>query len=300
MKILLIGLPTTYDYLVPTLESEGHEVVYYDGMADFLYVAGGSQPVIDKLLNIIEVFQPTHVINACPKLVLPEGDYIYLGNTIESARFETDKSYARGFVESCGWELPTVLTECLNTQINIEEPQTIYIKPKDATTNRTTFKIPTGGTLTDVLALSPYEVIVEASQSYDVEAWAYFTMTDGQFSINRTIGAIGYGDDKLIGSTGDWRNCTLVELTEEQDTKYRQVCTALLEVLATKGGSFEGNIGGCISPDLSCYFFEVNCRPETYNTNTLPSTATNWVNSLIDDPSISDGHLTAAHIQAKF
>lgn len=299
MRILLIGLPTSYCYIVPTLESEGHDVLYYDGMADYLYLTSGSQEVHAKVETLIEEFQPTHIINGVPKLVIPEGDYMCLGNTAESARFETDKGYARSQALDLGWKLPPLLADCLNTEINELPNQTLYVKPKNDTTDRTTFKIPAGTPRSDVVSLSPYEVLVEASQAYDVEVWAYFTIADGQFSINRTIGVTGYGNDKLIGSAGDWRDFTAVDLTEEQDTKYRELCSSILSVLATKGGNFEGNVGGCIDSDLDCYFFEINCRPETHNTNTLPSTATNWVQSLIDSPSLADGHITAAQLQAK-
>mgnify|MGYP001153004561 CR=1 FL=1 len=296
-RIIFIGLPTSYDYIVTPLESEGHTVLNYDGMADCIFVASGDLSVQDKVATIIEEFEPTIIVNGSPKLVIPEGGYVVLQNTLASARFETCKWETRSKVEGYGFKLPTVINDCLNTDIIIPTDRTTYIKPKCNSTNRTTFKIPAGGVITDINTMPEYMVYVEESVPYVCESWAYFTVADGQYSINRTIGVTGFGNDKLVGHSGDWRDCTFVELTEDQDTKWREVCDALVADLSTKGGNFEGNIQGCIDSDLDCYFFEVNCRPETYNSHVLATTATNWLQGLINNPSLSDGHITAQQLQ---
>jgi len=298
MKILLIGLPTSYDKISLGLQNEGHEVTLYDGQEDLLFLNDGSDLVIEKVTQVIQGFGPDVIVNGVPKLVLPVGDYTLLSNTPETTKLESEKWDTRVIAETAGFKLPTVAIECMSHDLDLTGMGTVYVKPKDATTSQCVWKIPEGSYADELKSPESYPVYVEDSVDYDVESWAYFTVSNGLYSINRCIGVVGYGNDKLIAGNPDWTiGITMAELTEEQEAKWVSVCEALLTDVATLGGSFEGNIQGCIDENLDCYFFEVNVRPETHNSNVYFSYTYNWLESLMTDPSRANGHLAAQYIQ---
>ena len=108
MKILLIAFDQTYDFIVPLLEEEGHEVR--------LLTKCERMPLIHSLksttyiLEQIDEFEPELVINAIATIsYLPSSDYTYIGNSPESAKLEKHKWETRQKAEELGWKLPRVL-----------------------------------------------------------------------------------------------------------------------------------------------------------------------------------------------
>ena len=91
MKILIIALDQTYNFTVPLLEADGHEVLLLTHFDKIPLISGTPEGKAYVLEQIAE-FQPDTVINAIPSIVLPtSSDYTYLGNTEASSRLETHK-----------------------------------------------------------------------------------------------------------------------------------------------------------------------------------------------------------------
>ena len=298
MKILLIAMPSTYDYLVPLLESEGSTVKVVTGKegGNTLCLQFARPEDIEYVLAEIESFKPDFVVNAITRLILPESDdYVYLGNTEASARLETQKRETRAKAGELGWLLPEVLEDCTLLTVS-EHAQTCYVKPSDNTTHMPTVKIPEGTYVSGMFTgAKDYPCFVERGVDYAVEAFCYFTIADGQYAIARTVGVLGYGNDKLFERSGDdWRpDIIWVDLTAEQHEAFTTKCESWLSYAATLGGNYEGSIGGAISKDLEVFWFEQNSRPDTYDIGALPAGASQWLDALTTDPTASVNQLTA-------
>ena len=303
MKILLVGMPSTYDYLVPLFEREGATVKVITGMenGNTLCLQFARPKDTEYVLAEIESFNPDFVVNAITRLILPESDdYVYLGNTELSARLETQKRETRAKAGELGWLLPEVLEDCTLLTVS-EHPQTRYVKPSDNTTHMPTIKLPGGTDVSNMFAgARDYPCFVERGVDYAVEAFCYFIIANGEYSIVRTIGVDGYGNDKLWERGGDdWRpSIVWVDLTTEQHEAFTAKCENWLSYAATLGGNYEGSIGGAISSDLSVYWFEQNSRPDTYDIGTIPATAALWLDSLTHSPSTGRNQLSAVETVA--
>ena len=91
MKILITALEQTYNFTVPLLEADGHEVRLLTNCEGIPLISGTPECKAYVLQQITE-FEPDTVINAVPSIVLPESsEYTYLGNTEASSRLETHK-----------------------------------------------------------------------------------------------------------------------------------------------------------------------------------------------------------------
>ena len=318
MKILLIALSTTLDYLVPLLTSEGHTVRLITGNEEVTltdnegndyqvaacgYLPRGTSAEINYVTGIIGTFEPDVVVNCITNLFLPaSSDYTYLGNTVASANLETQKWATRTKAGELGWLLPTVTESGITSHAAATNSATTYIKPTDNFTAAGTVKVPPN---TDMAAqvhnIEDYNCFVELGVDYAVEAWCFFTMRDGEYSIIRTLGCTDYGDEKLINNLGaSWRTgITLVDLTSDQNTAFVTKCEAWLDYAKTLGGSYEGTIGGAITDANEVYWFEQNSRPGTENIGMLPGTATNWLEGLTTDSTKSVNQIAAATIRSE-
>ena len=289
MKILIFALENTYEPMVPLLEEEGHEVRLLSKCNKIPLLLGTSEGKAYVSQQITE-FAPDLVINAVPSIVLPtSSDYTYLGNTTASARLETHKWETREKAAELGWSLPTVLEECDMTAMSTYD-RTVYLKPKGLNPWNQAWKIAPGTTYNAEFP-SGTPAYVEESVDYEVEAFCFFTVSNGSYSITRMIGCSGYGHDKTMLSGSDWRigkgDLTHFELTEAQQAAWLPKCTAWLDYIVTLGGNYEGSIEGLINSSSEVYWMEQNSRPSTYNNGSIPGTIQDWLDSLTTDPSKS-------------
>ena len=289
MKILIFALENTYEAMVPLLEEEGHEVRLFSKCNKIPLLLGTSEGKAYVSQQITE-FAPDLVINAVPSIVLPtSSDYTYLGNTTASARLETHKWETREKAAELGWSLPTVLEECDMTAMSTYD-RTVYLKPKGLNPWNQAWKIAPGTTYNAEFP-SGTPAYVEESVDYEVEAFCFFTVSNGSYSITRMIGCSGYGHDKTMLSGSDWRvgkgDLTHFELTEAQQAAWLPKCTAWLDYIVTLGGNYEGSIEGLINSSSEVYWMEQNSRPSTYNNGSIPGTIQDWLDSLTTDPSKS-------------
>ena len=129
MKILLIAFDQTYNFIVPLLEEEGHEVRLLTECERIPLIHSSKSPTY--ILEQIDEFEPELVINAIATIShLPSSsDYTYIGNTLGSARIETHKWETRQKAQELGWKLPTVLEECDMNEMSTYDTTT-YLKPK--------------------------------------------------------------------------------------------------------------------------------------------------------------------------
>ena len=319
MKILLIAMPTTLETKVVPLEEAGHTVLLLNGINDSERTLNLVHDVEaeDYILEKIVTFEPDMVINAITSIVLPLSDsYTYVGNTALSARLETHKWETRTKAGELGWSLPTLLEECKMNAIS-DYDDTVYVKPKNDIPRFTQiYKIPTSlertthditesaSTVWNQIATAEgfdnTDCYVEASVDYSVEAWCFFTISNGSYSIIRTLGCTGYGNDKLPTSNGDWtsEDITLLDLTESQDAAFRSKCNTWLDYAVTLGGNYEGTLGGAITDDNTVVWFEQNSRPGTYNNGMLPGTIQDWIDGLTTDSTKSINQISAATIRS--
>jgi hypothetical protein len=321
MKILIIALPTTIEYIVPLLEADGHDVLLLTGANDTIRAQAGPAFAPVELFNgdddaiaylgvEITRFAPNMVINMIPWIALPSSsDYTYIGNTTASARLETHKWETRTKAGELGWNLPTLLEECDMNAV-AEYDKTVYVKPKDECTSRQIFKLPTNSDsnaselFNEIITNEGYDVeaYVEDTVDYTVEAWCFFTISNGSYSIIRTLGCTGYGDDKLITAPTDWTSAgdfTYVDLTDTQQSAWVTKCEAWLDYAVTLGGNYEGSIGGAIDDDNEVYWFEHNSRSGTYNAGMLPGTAQDWIDGLTTDSTKSINQISAATLRSE-
>jgi len=289
MKILIFALENTYEYIVPLLEQEGHEVHLFSKCNGIPLLFGTSEGKAYVQQQITDS-TPDLVINAVPSIVLPtSSEYTYLGNNWISARLETHKWETREKAAQLGWKLPTVLEECtMNTMSTYDK--TVYLKPKGLNLWNQAWQIAPGTTYNDQFS-SGIPAYVEDIVDYAVEAFCFFTISNGSYGITRMLGCSGYGHDKTMSSDSDWKvgkgDLTHFELTDAQQAVWLPKCTAWLDYIVTLGGSYEGSIGGLIDSNNQVYWMEQNSRPFTYNNGSIPGSIQDWIDSLTTDPSKS-------------
>ena len=298
MKIILIARKTTLDYLVPLFTDEGHTPVLLDS-----YTHEDKADIQTK----IDSEEPDYVVNALPGLLLDSSsEYKLLQNTqasmdLEIKRYETkQEAVKRGFKY-----IRELDADCSGFIQELDEPQ--YIKPKEGVYE--VVKVDPNTHPIDVYSFCAFhktDYYIEKELEYDVEAWCFFTVSNGQYSIIRHIGGTGCGDSKLVNNTGtmseiidDWREgITLHDLTDDQETVFINQCKKWLDYVVTLGGNYEGCIGGYIKGN-DVYWSEQNSRPGMQNIGMLPSTAMNWLNGLETDPSLSVNQVSAATIRSE-
>ena len=287
MRILLIALETTYNYLVPLLENEGHTVKLMTQSSEEVFLYTGAQQERLFVLDQISKFNPDLVVNALTMLILhPSDNYTYIGNTEESAFLETEKWDTRNQAQSLGWVLPPVLEEC-NMNAMSTQDRDVYLKAKNRNVFNQGFKVPANSTLNNTMpSIAAY---VEDLINFEWQIMAQFTISQGSYSIRKIVGCTAgtsAGGDKLVSSNGDWKDYyTLFDLTEEQDTLVRTKCEAWLDYAVTQGGNYEGLLEAGITADDTVYWLEQNCRPATNTIGFVAGTAQDWIEGLTIDPS---------------
>lgn len=287
MRILLIALETTYNYLVPLLENEGHTVKLMTQSSDEVFLYTGTQPERLFVLDQISKFNPDLVVNALTMLILhPSDNYTYIGNTEESAFLETEKWDTRNQAQGLGWVLPPVLEEC-NMNAMSAQNRDVYLKAKNRNVFNQGFKVPANSTLnTTMPSIAAY---VEDLVNFEWQMMTQFTISQGSYSIRKIVGCTAgssAGGDKLIESNGNWKDYyTLFDLTEEQDALVRPKCEAWLAYAVTRGGNYEGFLEAGITADNTVYWLEQNSRPATNTLGFVSGTAQDWIEGLTIDPS---------------
>ena len=287
MRILLIALETTYNYLVPLLENEGHTVKLMTQSSDEVFLYTGTQQERLFVLDQISKFNPDLVVNALTMLILhPSDNYTYIGNTEESAFLETEKWDTRNQAQGLGWVLPPVLEEC-NMNAMSAQNRDVYLKAKNRNVFNQGFKVPANSTLnTTMPSIAAY---VEDLVNFEWQIMAQFTISQGSYSIRKIVGCTAgssAGGDKLIESNGNWKDYyTLFDLTEEQDALVRPKCEAWLAYAVTRGGNYEGFLEAGITADNTVYWLEQNSRPATNTLGFVSGTAQDWIEGLTIDPS---------------
>ena len=285
MKILIIALDQTYNFTVPLLEADGHEVLLLTHCYKIPLISGTPEGKAYVLEQIAE-FQPATVINAIPSIVLPtSSDYTYLGNTEASSRLETHKWETREKAAESGWSLPTVLEECNLDAMSPQSGKT-YLKPKGLSTLASAIQVPANTVHNDVLPPN-IPAFVEQDLDYDYAADCMFTVANGAYHISRVVGysSEGAGNEKLIEAGPDWTDIyTLVTLPTAAETAFITKCRAWLDYVVTLGGNYSGNLGGGITSSNEIYWFEHNARPPNYCTSFREGTVQDWLDGLTTDP----------------
>lgn len=286
MKILITALDLTYNFTVPLLEAEGHEVRLLTHDNKVPLISGRGR---DYVLAQIAEFEPALVINAIPAMSIPtSSDYTYLGNTDASAKLETHKWETREKADELGWNLPTVLEECvLNDMLPVSGKS--YLKVKGFSTMGT-IQIPSGTTHNDVMPPGRIAAYVEADLTYEYAIDCYFTISGGAYHITRISGysSSGTGDEKAIYASGDWTSCcTLVDLPAAALNAFRAQCVTWLDYVVTLGGNYTGNLGGAVTASNEVYWFEQNSRPANHAIGFRDGTVQDWIDGLSTDPTKS-------------
>ena len=289
MKILIFALENTYEPMVPLLEEEGHEVRLLSKCNKIPLLLGTSEGKAYVSQQITE-FAPDLVINAVPSIVLPtSSDYTYLGNTTASARLETHKWETREKAAELGWSVPTLLAECdMDTMSTYDK--TVYLKPKGLNPWNQVWKIAPGTNYNAEFPSGIPAYVEESIEDYAVEAFCFFTISNGSYSITRIMGCTGFegfGKTMEDGAYPFHESQTYLELTEAQRNAFLPKCTAWLDYIVTLGGNYEGAIEGLINASNDVYWLEQNSRPFTYNNGSIPGTIQDWIDSLTTDPSKS-------------
>ena len=237
MKILIIALDQTYNFTVPLLEADGHEVLLLTHCYKIPLISGTPEGKAYVLEQIAE-FQPATVINAIPSIVLPtSSDYTYLGNTEASSRLETYKWETRQKAAELGWSLPTVLEEC---DLDAMSPQSgkTYLKPKGLSTLASAIQVPANTTYTFPIDSAAY---VEENLPHVLTACCRFTISGGAYHINRITGWTGGGGSKGMNTGADWTDSyTVVEIPSAIEVEFLAKCRTWLDYAVTLGGNYEG------------------------------------------------------------
>ena len=289
MKILLIAFDQTYDFIVPLLEEEGHEVR--------LLTKCERVPLIHSLksttyiLEQIDEFEPELVINAIATIsYLPSSDYTYIGNSPESAKLETHKWETRQKAEELGWKLPRVLEECNMNEMSTYDTIT-YLKPKAPSGHAEVWQVPANTTYNGYFPENT-EAYVEEAIDYAVGAICFFTISNGLYHITRTMAnSVGDGDGghKSMETGGpDWtQSYRIYNLPSDLETAFLAKCRTWLDYAVTRGGSYEGIIEAGITSSNEFYWFEQNCRPGNMAEAFKSGTAQDWLAGLTTDPTRS-------------
>ena len=289
MKILLIAVDQTYNFIVPLLEEDGHEVR--------LLTECERIPLIHSLksttyiLEQIAEFEPELVINAIATIShLPSSsDYTYIGNTLGSARIETHKWETRQKAQELGWKLPTVLEECDMNEMSTYDTTT-YLKPKTSEEHAQVWQVPANTTYNGYFPADT-EAYVEEAVNYAVGAICMFTISDGSYHITRTMAnSVGDGDgsQKSIDGGPDWTQAyTIYDLPADLESEFLTKCRAWLDYAVTRGGSYEGIIEAGITSSNEFYWFEQNSRPGNMTEAFKSGTVQDWLAGLTTDPTRS-------------
>lgn len=275
MRILLFALTETYETLVPALEEGGHEYRLFNQYScpkSRLYF--GFPDAVEWAVEEIRKFSPDVVVNNMPPLILPPSDdYIYFGNTRESARLELCKWETRQKAWECGFKLPEVVLEC-----NLHEmqrfPFTTFLKSKGNDTWCQAWKVLPNADLekqNNMFLMSsedPCPAYVERGMDFEVQAYCKFRISGDSYSITGIHALCGNVDDYKIfddSVSQDWREgCWLNDLTPDQYKVFREKSESWLNYAVTLGGNYEGTIGVGITKDLEVYWFEQNSRLNTH------------------------------------
>ena len=284
MKIVLIALEQTYNFIVPLLEADGHEVrlLMKCGKLPLLY---STPECTTYVLEQIAEFQPNLVINAIPSIFLPaSSDYTYIGNSVLSARLETHKWETRKKAEELGFLLPTVLEEC-NMDTMSSYPEVTYLKPKGSDTHSSSLQIPANTTYSLPSGLEAY---VEESLPHVLTACCRFTISGGAYHINRITGWTGGGNSKGMDGGADWTDSyTVVEIPSAIEAEFLAKCRTWLDYAVTLGGSYEGFLEVAVTAANEFYWLEHNSRPSTYQEAFKSGTVQDWLDGITTDPTKS-------------
>lgn len=224
----------------------------------------------------IRGFKPDIVVNNLPALMLnPSNDYVYFGNTRESANLELCKWKTRQKAWECGFELPEVVLEC-----NLHEMEkfsyTTFLKSKGHDTWIQAWKV-TPDTdvkaqnkiiyeLSDNIAFPAY---VERGMDFEAQAYCNFRICGDEYSITGIHSLCGNVDDYKVFrineySDIDWtKGCWSDNLSAEHYNVFREKCESWLDYAVTLGGNYEGTIGSGITENLEVFWFEQNSRLST-------------------------------------
>jgi|TARA_R110000803_G_scaffold49504_2_gene102953 hypothetical protein len=284
MKILIIALDQTYNFTVPLLEADGHEVLLLTkcGKLPLLYSTPRCKTYI---LEQLAEFEPSLIVNAIPSIFLPtSSEYTYIGNSALSARLETHKWETRQKAEELGFLLPTVLEECsMNTMASYSE--TTYLKPKGSDTHSSSIQVPANTTYTFPIDSAAY---VEENLPHVLTACCRFTISGGAYHINRITGWTGGGGSKGMNTGADWTDSyTVVEIPSAIEVEFLAKCRTWLDYAVTLGGNYEGFFETAVTAANEFYWLEHNSRPSTYQEAFKSGTVQDWLDGLTTDPTKS-------------
>jgi len=186
--VLIFSLPHSLTNLPEALEKIGHEVVMENNR---LRLYDGVYP-----LKLIEEHKPSIIYNNLSMVQVPEGDYLYIGNSVASARLENEKWETRWKAEEIGFKLPRVLEECTMNKINNFYTEAVYLKPKSVDKVQSAWKIPQGFQVKE-LGFKNHPAYVEENVKAEVAAKCRFTISNGSYQIEHVSGRIYDGEDKL-------------------------------------------------------------------------------------------------------
>lgn len=278
MRILLFALLDTYESLVPALEEKGHTVKLinqHTGVGINLHYADSRSTSWAE--EQVRSFKPEIVVNNFPALILnPSSDYVYFGNTRESANLELCKWETRQRAWECGFELPEVVLEC-NLHEMKKFPYTTFLKSKGHDMWCQAWKVTPDTNikrqnemiyqLSDRVAFPAY---VERGMEFEVQVYCNFRICGDEYSITGIHALCGDVDNYKVfwreeNVEPDWRKgCWIENLSAEHYNVFREKCESWLEYAVTLGGNYEGTIGSGITEDLKVFWFEQNSRLNTH------------------------------------
>lgn len=288
MKILLIAIDQTYNFIVPLLEEDGHEVRLLTECEHIPLIH--SLKSTTYILEQIAEFEPELVINAIATISdFASSNYTYIGNSRESTKLETHKWETRQKAKELGWKLPTVLEECDMNEMSTHNVLT-YLKPKAPQGHAEAWQVPANTTYNDCFAPG-IQAYVEEAIDYAVGAICMFTISNGSYHITRTMAnSVGDGDGnhKSMGGGADWtQSYTIYDLPSDLEAAFLAKCRTWLDYAVTLGGSYEGIIEAGITSSNEFYWFEQNSRPGNMTEAFKSGTVQDWLAGLTTDPTRS-------------
>jgi len=290
MKILLIAIDQTYNFIVPLLEEDGHEVRLLTKCERIPLVHSPNS--LAYILEQIAEFEPELIINGIASIFLYHLFFndIYIGNTSASARLETHKWETRQKAQELGWKLPTVLEECDMNEMSTYNTLT-YLKPKESNVHAEVWQIPANTNYNGTFP-EDTEAYVEEAIDYVVGAICMFTISNGAYHITRTMAnSVGDGDgsQKSMETGGpDWTQAyTIYDLPADLEAAFIAKCRTWLDYAVTLGGSYEGIIEAGITSSNEFYWFEQNSRPGNMTEAFKSGTVQDWLAGLTTDPTRS-------------
>lgn len=290
MKILLIAIDQTYNFIVPLLEEDGHEVRLLTECERTPLVHSPNS--LTYILEQIAEFEPELIINGIASIFLYHLFFndIYIGNTSASARLETHKWETRQKAKELGWKLPTVLEECDMNEMSTYDNIT-YLKPKESDVHAEVWQVPANTNYNGNFPADT-KAYVEEAIDYVVGAICMFTISNGAYHITRTMAnSVGDGDgsQKNMETGGpDWTQAyTIYDLPADLEAAFIAKCRTWLDYAVTLGGSYEGIIEAGITSSNEFYWFEQNSRPGNMAEAFKSGTVQDWLAGLTTDPTRS-------------